>query len=66
MPVPNEPGVSVQKAQADIEVIASHIREKDKRGASFGMHVMGLQEQMVGEVRRALRTSENKIPKVPP
>ena len=48
------PGVSVQKAQADIEVIASHIREKDKRGASFGMHVVGLQEQVVGDVRRAL------------
>jgi predicted permease len=49
-----KPGVSVQKAQADIEVIASHIREKDKRGASFGMHVIGLQEQVVGDVRRAL------------
>jgi predicted permease len=48
------PGVSAQKAQADIEVIASHIREKDKRDASFGMHVMGLQEQVVGDVRRAL------------
>jgi predicted permease len=49
-----KPGVSAQKAQADIEVIASHIREKDKRDASFGMHVMGLQEQVVGNVRRAL------------
>jgi predicted permease len=49
-----KPGVSVQNAQADIEVIASHIREKDKRGASFGMHVIGLQEQVVGDVRRAL------------
>src|SRR5207302_6374884 len=36
------------------EVIASRIREKDKRGASFGMHVMGLQEQVVGDVRLAL------------
>src|SRR5580704_15701864 len=49
-----KPGVSVQQAQADIEVIASRIREKDKRGASFGMHVVGLQEQVVGDVRRAL------------
>jgi predicted permease len=49
-----KPGISVQRAQADIEVIASHIREKDKRGASFGMHVIGLQEQVVGDVRRAL------------
>jgi putative ABC transport system permease protein len=49
-----KPGVSMQQAQADIEVIASHIREKDKRDASFGMHVVGLQEQVVGDVRRAL------------
>jgi putative ABC transport system permease protein len=45
-------GVSVQQAQADIDVIASRIREKDKRDASFGMHVVGLQEQVVGDVRR--------------
>jgi predicted permease len=49
-----KPGLSVQKAQADLEVIASRIREKDKRDASFGMHVVGLQEQVVGDVRRAL------------
>jgi putative ABC transport system permease protein len=49
-----KPGVSVQKAQADIDLIASRIREKDKRDASFGMHVVGLQEQVVGDVRRAL------------
>jgi len=49
-----KPGVSVQQAQADIDVIASRIREKDKRGASFGMHVVRLQEQVVGDVRRAL------------
>ncbi|MGB2642682.1 MAG: ABC transporter permease [Candidatus Acidiferrum sp.] len=49
-----KPGVSLKQAQADIDVIASRIREKDKRGASFGMHVVGLQEQVVGDVRRAL------------
>ena len=49
-----KPGVSVQQAQADINVIASRIREKDKRDLSFGMHVVGLQEQVVGDVRRAL------------
>ncbi len=49
-----KPGVSVRQAQADIEVIASRIREKDKRDASFGMHVVGLQEEVVGDVRRAL------------
>lgn len=49
-----KPGVSVKQAQADLDVIASRIREKDKRDASFGMHVVGLQEQVVGDVRRAL------------
>jgi predicted permease len=49
-----KPGFSVQKAQADIDVIASRIREKDKRDASVGMHVVGLQEQVAGDVRRAL------------
>ena len=49
-----KPGISVQQAQADIDVIASRIREKDKRDGSFGMHVVGLQEQVVGDVRRAL------------
>jgi predicted permease len=49
-----KPGVSVSQAQADIDIIASRIREKDKRDASFGMDVVGLQEQVVGDVRRAL------------
>ena len=35
-------------------MIASRIREKDKRDRTFGMHVVGLQEQVVGDVRRAL------------
>jgi predicted permease len=49
-----KPGVSVEKAQADIDVIASRIRKKDRRDASFGMDVVGLQEQVVGDIRRAL------------
>jgi predicted permease len=49
-----KPGVSVQQAQADIDVIAGRIREKDKRDRTFGMTVVGLQEQVVGDVRRAL------------
>lgn len=48
------PGVSVQQAQADIDVIAGRIRQKDKRDASFGMDVIGLQQQVVGDVRRPL------------
>ena len=39
-----KPGVSVQQAQADIDIIASRIREKDKRDRSFGMDVIGLQD----------------------
>jgi MacB-like periplasmic core domain len=49
-----KPGVSIQQAQADLDVIASRIREKDKRDITFGMHITGLQEQVVGDVRRAL------------
>jgi predicted permease len=49
-----KPAISVQQAQSDIDGIASRIREKDKRDRSFGMHVVGLQEQVVGDVRRAL------------
>jgi putative ABC transport system permease protein len=47
-------GVSVRQAQADIDIIASRIRIKDKRDRTFGMHVIGLQQQVVGDVRRAL------------
>ena len=49
-----KPGISVQQAQADIDVIANGIRIKDKRDTSFGMDVIGLQKQVVGDVRRAL------------
>ena len=49
-----KPGVSVRQAQADVDVIAARIREKDKRDRTFGMHVVGLQEQVAGDVRRAL------------
>jgi putative ABC transport system permease protein len=49
-----KPRVSLRQAQADIDMIASRIRKKDKRDSSFGMDVVGLQEQVVGDVRRAL------------
>ena len=49
-----KPGVSMAKAQADVDVIAAQIREKDKRDRTFGMTVIGLQDQVVGDVRRAL------------
>src|SRR5579863_1896121 len=49
-----KPGVSLQQAQADVDIIASRIRTKDKRDVTFGMDVVGLQNQVVGDVRRAL------------
>jgi hypothetical protein len=41
-PVTAEHRGAVQQAQADIDVIARRIREKDKRDRTFGMHVRGL------------------------
>lgn len=49
-----KPGVTVAQAQADINIIAARIREKDKRDRTYGMTVTGLQDQVVGDVRRAL------------
>lgn len=49
-----KPGVSVRQAQADVDVIASRIRQKDKRDQTFGMSVIGLLDQVVGDVRRTL------------
>ena len=49
-----KPGVTVAQAQADINIIAARIRVKDKRDRTYGMTVTGLQDQVVGDVRRAL------------
>ncbi|MGA2738002.1 MAG: ABC transporter permease [Bryobacteraceae bacterium] len=49
-----KPGVTVAQAQADIDIIASRIRQKDKRDRTFGMTVTGLLDQVVGDVRRAM------------
>ena len=49
-----KPGVSIAQAQADVDVIASRIRQRDRRDGTFGMQVVRLQEQVVGDVRRAL------------
>jgi predicted permease len=48
------PGVTVQQAQADVNSIANRIRKKDKRDVTFGMSVVPLLDQVVGDVRRAL------------
>ncbi|HEY2361107.1 MAG TPA: ABC transporter permease [Candidatus Angelobacter sp.] len=47
-------GVTLKQAQVDIDTIANHIREKDRRDRTFGMHIVGLQDQVVGDVRRIL------------
>ena len=49
-----KPGVTVQQAQADIDIIAARIREKDHRDRTYGMTVIGLLDQVVGDVRRAM------------
>ena len=47
-------GVTFEQAQADIDVIAASIREKDKRDRTFTISVVPLHEQVVGDVRRAM------------
>jgi len=49
-----KPGVTLQQAQADISVIASRIREKDKRDRTFTISVVSLVDQVVGNLRRIL------------
>ncbi len=49
-----KPGVTLRQAQEDVNAIADRIREKDKRGSTFGMHIVGLQGQVVGDVGRVL------------
>jgi predicted permease len=48
------PGVPAQQAQADIDLIAGRIREADKRDRTFTISVVPLQEQVVGNVKRAI------------
>jgi predicted permease len=49
-----KPGVAMSQAQADISIIASRIRDKDKRDKTFTISVVSLLDQVVGDVRRAL------------
>lgn len=49
-----KPGVTLKQAQANVDVIAGRIREKDHRDRTFGMSIVGLEEQVVGDVRRPL------------
>ena len=47
-------GISVKQAQADVDIIASHIRERFHRDRSFTISVVPLLEQVVGNVRRSV------------
>jgi putative ABC transport system permease protein len=49
-----KPGVTMEQAQADVSMIASRIREKDKRDKTFTISVVPLLDQVVGNVRRAV------------
>jgi predicted permease len=49
-----KPGVSPRQAQADIDLIAARIRQADKRDPTFTISVVPLQEQVVGNVKRAV------------
>lgn len=49
-----KPGVTIQRAKADVAAIAARIREKDKRDRTFTIDVVPLVESVVGNVRRAV------------
>jgi len=47
-------GVTVSQAQADVDIIASRIRERFKRDRTFTISVVPLLDQVVGNVRRSV------------
>ena len=49
-----KPGVTMQQAQADINVIASRLRVEKHRDRSFTISVVPIMEQVVGNVRTAV------------
>jgi predicted permease len=49
-----KPGVTVQRAQADIDLIAARLREEKHRDRTFTISVVPLMEQVVGGVRRSI------------
>jgi predicted permease len=48
------PGVTMQQAQADINVIAARLREEKHRDRSFTISVVPLTEQVVGNIQTAV------------
>jgi predicted permease len=49
-----KPGVTMQQAQADINIIAARLREEKHRDSTFTISVVPLIEQVVGNVRTAV------------
>lgn len=49
-----KPGVTLQAAQADLDIISQHIRERDQRDRTFSVKAVSLIDQVVGNVRQAL------------
>ncbi len=49
-----KPGVTMQQAQADVDVIAARLREEKHRDPSFTISVVPLTEQVVGNIRKAV------------
>jgi predicted permease len=48
-----KPGVTLQQAQSDIDVIAARLREEKHRDRSFTISVVSLMDQVVGNARTA-------------
>jgi len=49
-----KPGVTMQRAQSDIDVIAARLRQEKHRDRSFTISVVPLIEQVVGNIRTAV------------
>jgi predicted permease len=49
-----KPGVTMQQAQSDIDVIAARLREQKHRDRTFTISVVPLTEQVVGNIRTAV------------
>jgi predicted permease len=49
-----KPGVTMEQAQSDIDVIAARLRQEKHRDRSFTISVVPLMEQVVGNIRTAM------------
>jgi predicted permease len=46
-----KPGINLRQAQTDVDIIATHIRERDHRDGTFTISIVPLLEQVIGKVR---------------